>query len=161
MEPMELDSSVCNSDSMSDSVYDIEELYPSECDVHYNSDHSHESVRDELSTSDSEALYPSDDNVCALSSASNIAPVSSELNKISRVLVSSCCENKFVFYLCNHDVITAREKFTSLGANGQRQWLTDKMIENSHIASDGKLITQYYVAGREVCQAAWHSLSPK
>jgi hypothetical protein len=139
---------------------DIEELYPSECDVHYSSDYSHESMQDKLSSSDSEALYPSDEDVCFLPSV----PVSNELDEISRVLVSSCCENKCVFFLYAHDVITARENFTSLGANGQRQWLTDKMNENSHIASDGKLSTQYSVAGREVCQAAWcnvHSLSPK
>ena len=174
MESMEVDSlgsSMSTSDNdaieldTSSSTSDIEELYPSEHEEHCKLNLGHDCVHEESSTSDSSAMYPSDldESYHSLPPKSNTSR-SGELDEISRVLVSSCCDKNCLFYLCAHDVITARQKFTSLGANAQRQWLTDKVIENSHIAASGKLVTTYFVAGREVCQSAWCnvlSLSPK
>ena len=178
MEPMELDGfDPCTSDSDNDatilsstSASSIEELYPSECEDHCEASLGQASVHEEMPTSDSSAIYPSDvDNENPLTLPLKLNPsVSSdkknELDEISKVLVSSCCDKKCLFYLCANDVITARQKFTLLGANAQRQWLTDKVIESSHIATGGKLTTTYFVAGREVCKSAWcnvYSLSPK
>ena len=175
---MELDSSdpsmsTSDNDAVelgSTSTSDIEELYPSEREDHCKLNLGHDFVHKEISTSDSSAMYPSDlddknsHSLPLRSDPSMSGDTKNELDEISKVLVSSCCDKKCLFYLCAHDVITARQKFTSLGANAQRQWLTDKMIENSHIAAGGKLVTTYFVAGREVCQSAWcnvHSLSPK
>ena len=82
MEPMELDYSVCNSDAMGSSMNDFKELYPSECDIHHNMDHSHESLQ--LSSSDLAALY---EDTCSLPVVSNILPESSELDEILKLLV--------------------------------------------------------------------------
>lgn len=122
-------------------------------------------MHEESSTSDSLAMYPSDlDESYHSFPPKSDASRSGGLDEISRVLISSCCDKPCLFYLCAHDIITARQKFTSLGANTQRQWLTDKVIENIHIAAGGKLVMTYFIAGREVCQSAWCnvlSLSPK
>ena len=57
---------------------------PSECDIHHNLDHSHESLQEQLSSLDSAALYPSDEDTCSLPVVSSILPKSSELDEISK-----------------------------------------------------------------------------
>ena len=37
----------------------------------------------------------------------------------------------------------------------QRQWITDKLIENSSSGANGELITTYFVAGKSVCKTAF------
>lgn len=71
------------------------------------------------------------------------------------VLVAKCCEKDCLLHLTAHDVIMTRRKLSSLRSNEQRQWLMDRLVENSHEVEKGKLETKYIVAGQEVCQLAW------
>ena len=43
----------------------------------------------------------------------------------------------------------------SLGKLQQRQWLTDRLEENSCEEEKGRLNTTYIIAGRNVCQLSW------
>ena len=78
-----------------------------------------------------------------------------ELHEVGTILVSRCCIRSCLFHLTAHDVIKARKKFSSLGVNAKRQWLMDRIHENSHETEQGILDTKYTVAGREICQLAW------
>ena len=42
-----------------------------------------------------------------------------------------------------------------MGSVAQRQWITDKIHENSHVTTNGDLQTKYVVAGKEVCKVAF------
>ena len=86
-----------------------------------------------------------------------------ELHEVGAILVSKCCVRNCLFHLTAHDVIKARKKFSSLGVNAKRQWLMDRIHENSHESAQGILHTKYTVAGQEICQFAWckvHEVSP-
>lgn len=57
-----------------------------------------------------------------------------------------------LFYLTAHDVLTARRTFCSLGRSEQRQWLANRLHENSCEEEKGKVITSSTVAGCNICQ---------
>ena len=78
-----------------------------------------------------------------------------ELDQVANVLVSSCCSKECLFHLTAHNVITVRRKFWSLGRCAQRQWLTDRLDENSCEEEKGKLTTTYSIAGINVCRSSW------
>ena len=81
---------------------------------------------------------------------------SEELDYVGGLLVSQCCEKHCLFHLTANDVLTLQRKFSSLGANAQRQWLGDRISENSRPSLEtGMLHTRYIVGGQEVCQFAW------
>lgn len=78
-----------------------------------------------------------------------------ERERAAIVLVARCCEKDCLLHLTAHDVIMTRRKLSSLRSIEQRQWLMDRLVENSHEVEKGKLETKYIVAGQEVCQLAW------
>ena len=78
-----------------------------------------------------------------------------ERERAATVLVATCCEKDCLLHLTAHDVIMTRRKLSSLRGTEQRQWLMDRLVENSHEVEKGKLETKYLVAGQEVCQLAW------
>lgn len=84
------------------------------------------------------------------------------LAPIANVLTSKCCGKLCVRDLTVNNILFCRKKFNSMCATPQRQWITDKIHENSQVSPGGKLITKYVIAGKEVCQAAFcesHSIS--
>lgn len=88
-----------------------------------------------------------------------------ELDYVSGVLVSKCCDKDCLFHLSANSVLTLLRKFSSLGANAQLQWLGDRIHENSTPNLEkGMLNTRYTVGGQEVCLLAWCAvlhISPK
>lgn len=78
-----------------------------------------------------------------------------ERERAAIVLVAKCCEKDCLLHLTAHDVIMTRRKLSSLRSIEQRQWLMDRLVENSHEVEKGKLETKYIVAGQQVCQLAW------
>ena len=88
-----------------------------------------------------------------------------ELDYVGGILVANCCRKDCLLHLTAHDVLTLQRKFSSLGANAQRQWLGDRIQENSRPSLEtGILNTRYIVGGQEVCQLAWCAvlrISPK
>jgi hypothetical protein len=110
------------------------------------------------SSTDEEAIFLSDS-----STDSTVSTVSSqeELEKIAGVLISKCCDNLCTRDLTVNDILIVRSKFSNLNITEQRQWLADKIIENSS-SIDWK--TKYIVAGKEVCRESFclvHNFSPK
>ncbi len=78
-----------------------------------------------------------------------------ELKVVASILIDGCCDKNCLLHLSPFDVMTTRRKFKLLGANAQRQWLLDKVHENSCAVQQGKLKTKYIVVGKEICQTAW------
>ena len=59
-----------------------------------------------------------------------------ELDEVSKILVTKCkCKRDCLLDLSAHTVLTASRKFCSLSVNGQRQWLTDNINENSNVTN--------------------------
>ena len=141
---------------------------------------SHTESEDESQSSSIDAIYPSDISSlrennsesegadttvfqCLDTTALPKSERDDELHEVGTILVSRCCIRSCLFHLTAHDVIKARKKFSSLGVNAKRQWLMDRIHENSHETEQGILDTKYTVAGREICQLAWckvHAVSP-
>ena len=78
-----------------------------------------------------------------------------EREQVGKLLVSGCCQRQCLLHLTARDVLTARKKYFLRRGNEQRQWLVDRVHENSHEEEKGKLSVKFSVAGREVCQSAW------
>ena len=87
-----------------------------------------------------------------------------DLEEVSRILVSACCSAECLLKFSAQDVLPIRRKMKSLKLNAKRQWLMDKILENSRAIEPGKLDTKFLVAGREVCKLAWctvHAISSR
>lgn len=82
-------------------------------------------------------------------------PREHELLKIAPVLISSCCTRECLLNLTALDVLKIREKFKSIDTIQQKQWITDRLNENSHAIKDSVLETKFIIAGQEVCKVAW------
>lgn len=78
-----------------------------------------------------------------------------EREQVGALLVSRCCERQCLFHLTARDVLTARERYFSLKRNEQRQWLMDKVHENSHEIEKGKITVTFTLSGQDVCRASW------
>ena len=78
-----------------------------------------------------------------------------DLAEVSHILVSECCSEECLRKLCARDVIPIRQKMRSFGLNEKRQWMMDKVLENSQASDPGKINTKFLAAGREVCKSAW------
>ena len=84
-----------------------------------------------------------------------LPPQDGDLAEVSHILVGKCCSGECLLKLCARDVIPIRRKMRSFGLNEKRQWMTDKVLENSQAIEPGKINTRFFVAGREVCKSAW------
>lgn len=79
----------------------------------------------------------------------------SEREQVGSLLVSKCCHRQCLLHLTALDLLTARERYFSLKGNEQRQWLMDRLHENSHKKEQGKLLVKFSISGREICQMSW------
>ena len=82
---------------------------------------------------------------------------------VANIVTSECCDNKCLSHLTVHLVATTREKVNSLSQNARRQWIVDKIADNSSI-NDGNFVTQFNVGGSKVCRTAFqivYSIPPK
>lgn len=139
----------------------------SSCDIVFPSADSEDSASSAIFPSDSENAAAAEGSVDSISGAQDEAITSypststsgdrsEELDYVGGLLVSHCCEKHCLFHLTANDVLTLQRKFSSLGANAQRQWLGDRISENSRPSLEtGMLHTRYIVGGQEVCQLAW------
>jgi len=91
-------------------------------------------------------------------------PKDSDLIEVSRILVGVCCTKECLLKLSAQCVVPIRKKMKAFSLNEKRQWLMEKIHENSRITEPGKLDTKFVVAGREVCKSAWctvHGISER
>ena len=118
------ESNVCYESLVSESE-STEEVFPSED-----------------SSSEASVIIPSSDESSSESSCKETpkdvthgTPTSmvEDLEKISRVLISHCCDNLCVRKITVNEVLLARNKFGLMTTTQQRQWLCDRLIENSSI----------------------------
>ena len=145
-------------ESSSDSSEDV--VFPSASGSSSNTD------------SENEYLFPSEDEMLASDATFQVCPTSAKAREanepsdeegkllvtVAQVLISSCCQMLCVRFLSVNDVLSARKKFSSMSQTTQQQWIIDKIHENSHMIEKGSLLTQYVVAGRIVCEAAFCSV---
>ena len=85
----------------------------------------------------------------------NLTGTEQECEQVGSLLVSPCCQKQCLLHLTAHDVLTARERYFSLGGNEQRQWLLDRVHEKSHVEGKGKLLITFSVAGQAICEMSW------
>ncbi len=123
------------------------------------------------------AVYPSEERDCdssrnkevgdALEKASSgsesfcdVASHDSESERelVGSLLVSKCCHRQCLLHLTALDVMAARRRYYSLKVNEQRQWLMDRILENSHEQEKGKRQVKFSLSGFEICQASWSRL---
>ena len=76
------------------------------------------------------------------------------LEVIGKLLVSRCCNSSCVRDLTANEVLRCRKKFESLNTLNQRQWISDKLLENSAL-NNGEMSTTYLIAGKNVCATAF------
>jgi len=142
-------------------------LFPSDIESMYESSSGSAIYPSDVSDPDGGGNLDQETNASNLPSMCMVTDVEKsddDRDLVARILVSRCCDKDCLLHLTAHDVLATRKKFSSLGANAQRQWLMDRFHENSHEIATGKLVTKYIVAGREVCQLAWcnvHSISQR
>lgn len=79
-----------------------------------------------------------------------------ELLKLAPLLVSTCCYRECLLNLTALDIMKFRSQFSQLNQTEQRQWLTERMYENSHQGiSSRQPVTKFHISGMEVCKEAW------
>lgn len=72
-----------------------------------------------------------------------------EVEGIASILTSSCCDRVCVRDITVNDILSCRRKYSEMSTIEQRQWLTNKILENSNPID---WATKYIVAGKEVCK---------
>ena len=98
-----------------------------------------------------EAIFLSDDEVPSTTLPDDSQP---ELEGIANLLVSSCCNRLCVRQRTVIDILLARGKIGAMGVVQKRQWLADKIIENSDVTKDN-WETKYIFAGKEMCKSSF------
>ena len=73
---------------------------------------------------------------------------------LADIVMSKCCMKQCLLHLTGHTILTAKRKICSLHGVERRQWITDKIAENSSYVN-GKLETKFSVGGLDVCKAAF------
>ena len=81
--------------------------------------------------------------------------LSDELTKIGNILVSSCCDKFCLRHLTAMDVIACQSEMNFKGKTDQRKYLFSKLMDGSSQTSQGVISTRHFVAGKEICPAAW------
>jgi hypothetical protein len=85
----------------------------------------------------------------------------SELQGIGNILTGRCCDKLCVRKITVNDILLCRNKFCVMSTVEQRQWLADKIVENSDKV---KWQTKFMVAGVVVCEKSFcevHNISPR
>ena len=74
---------------------------------------------------------------------------------IGDVLVQQCtCGGDCLFKLTGCTVASAHKSVMSLSQNEKREWLREKIADNSRF-ENGRLLTKFYIGGTEVCKDAF------
>ena len=114
---------------------------------------------DESSTGGSE-----DELVQKLESASASREETREREAVGNILASRCgCVKECLLSLTGHTLIATRRKVFSLTRNEKRQWIFEKVVDNSKMVN-GKLETTFVVGGLIVCRTAFqlmYQIPPK
>ena len=88
-----------------------------------------------------------------------------DLSIIGPTLIKPCCSQQCLQNLTANEVLKLYTQFKVLNAVQQRQWLVDKLNENTCCnTSSQKDETTYIVTGKAVCKTAWCQvlqISPK
>lgn len=106
------------------------------------------------SSSESDDMVFPDDGCSEEPSGDASVASDSIAGKVVQVLSETCCPAQCMWNLTIKEAFTSRMKFRSLSNNQQRQWIADKLVENSTI-SQGEIDTTYLVAGKVVCKTAF------
>jgi len=87
-----------------------------------------------------------------------------ERKAIGQLLIQRCrCGKDCLFNLSGRIVSSARQAVLLLTQNEKREWLRERIAENSQL-NNGKLQSRFYVGGVEVCQEAFSkvfTIAPK
>lgn len=126
-------------------MFPSEEEDPTECEIFPSEEEDCASASEDASSS-SPPLACTDSLL--------LSPREQELHKIAPILIASCCLKECLLNLTALDVLKLRSQFQQLNQTQQRQWLTDRMHENSHYCGDS-LNTKFFISGIEVCKQAW------
>jgi hypothetical protein len=82
-----------------------------------------------------------------------------QLKEVSDLFIGRCCNELCLRNVTVNDILSARNTFSEINPVQQRQWLADRLIENSVIGGkNGK------PSGKEVCEASFcqvYKFSPK
>ena len=81
------------------------------------------------------------------------------------ILIKSCCSQQCLQNLTANEILKLYTQFKVLSSVQQRQWLVDKLNENTCCSTSSQNDeTTYIVSGKVVCKAAWCQvlqISPK
>ena len=78
----------------------------------------------------------------------------SQCKVLGTFFTSQCCSKDCLLHLTGHEIINARRKVCNVSENLKRKWLFEKVSESSRLVG-GKLQTSFYLAGQELCHAAF------
>ena len=82
--------------------------------------------------------------------------VGKELTRIGKTLVSPCCDNLCLRHLTAMDVIACQTEINQYkNKTDRKRCLFAKLTNGSSETSKGMITTRYFVAGKEICAAAW------
>ena len=165
------DSPKCSSN---DSEASSEEaaFYPSHDDTLQSDQHAHPSHSGNLLNSfESEDSTQEQDTLTQITEITSTAARDRNLKLIAPVLITPCCSQQCLQNLTANEVLKHYVHFKSLNFVQQRQWLIDKLNENTSCSSfscnmrtEASSATYYIVAGKPVCKTAWCQvlqISPK
>ena len=109
------------------------------------------------SSSNGEAIFLSEDSEVDHEDDDSPSPPlglddQTELEQISQLLIGSCCSKYCVRQITVNDILLCRKKFGAMSVAEQRQWLADKIFENSDKSTQE---TKYIIAGKETCKLSF------
>jgi len=96
-----------------------------------------------------------DVDVCSNSDEVAVCKEDEELEKIGKLLVGSCCKKLCLRYLTAMDITASKVDFLPLKDTERKQYLFSKLKQNSCEVDSHKIMTKYFIAGKEVCELAW------
>jgi len=82
---------------------------------------------------------------------------SNELEKIGSLLIGTCCDKQCLRHLTATDIISTKADYISLTNGSKRLYLYEKLKGGSSEKDpkSGTIVTNYFIAGKEVCSSAW------
>ena len=116
-----------------------------------------ESLKSDQHTHDSDSSQEQDSGANVSRTTTEAMIVSArekDLNIIAPFLITPCCTQQCLQNLTANEVLKLYVSFKSLNPVQQRQWLIDKLNENTSFSGE-KSETTYTVSGKAVCITAW------
>ena len=148
-------------------------FYPSHDDTLQSDQNEHSNNLRSLSNSSEDSTRQEQDALIRITETTSTAARDRDLKLIAPVLIAPCCSQQCLLNLTANEVLKSYVYFKSLNYVQQRQWLIDKLNENtsssssicgSSMLSEASSATYYIVAGKAVCKTAWCQvlqISPK